>query len=208
MNLALDNYRRTLSESKRAAILGAGREAFLTNGFSRAAMADIARDADVSTATLYKHFTSKDDLFAAVVRDAYGIRDGEFENLADDVSAEDTFVAVIHRYLDAQFGQQINALLRVVIAEVPNAPDLAKDMFEKLITIRYRELESIVERLIERGSLKRHDARYGVRLLSGVVKDYFVWPALFDAAFELPSDTDEIIRRAVRDYLTLYGTDV
>jgi len=205
LNLALDNYRRSLSESKRVAILKAGRETFLMNGYSGAAVADIARGADVSTATLYKHFVSKEDLFAAVVRDAYGIREGEYENPPQEVDVEDFLVSVLHRYLDAQFGQQINALLRTVIAEVPNAPDLAHDMFEKLITIRYREYESIIERLIERGKLKPHDVRYGVRLISGVVKEYFVWPALFDAECKLPPDTDKILRQVVRDYLALYG---
>ena len=46
----------------------AARDNFLKNGYSRAGMAEIARDADVSTATLYKHFASKEALFSAVVR--------------------------------------------------------------------------------------------------------------------------------------------
>lgn len=206
MNLALENYKRSPSETKRAAILKAGRENFLASGYGGTAMADIAREADVSTATLYKYFTSKEELFAAVVRDAYGIREGEYANLPQDESIEEFIVGVLRRYLDAQFKHQTNALLRIVIAEVPNAPDLARDMFDRLITTRYRELENIVDQLIARGRLKPHDARYGVRLVGGAIKDYFIWPALFDSKFTLPAETDEILHRTVRDYLTLYGT--
>lgn len=205
MNVMLENYRQSVSASKRAAILKAGRESFLANGYSGTAVADIARNADVSTATLYKHFASKEDLFAAVVRDAYGYRDGEYANLPEGIDVEDFLVGVIRRYLDTQFDRKINALLRIVIAEVPHAPDLARDLYENLITIRYRELESILEGLIAQGRLKPHDARYGVRLIGGAIKEYFIWPALFDANFSLPPETDEILHRAVRDFLTLYG---
>ena len=51
-SLGLEDYRRSVSETKRAAILKAARENFLKGGYSQAAMAEIARDADVSTATL------------------------------------------------------------------------------------------------------------------------------------------------------------
>ena len=206
LNVALENYRRNVSEAKRASILKAAREIFLTNGFSGAAVADVAREADVSTATLYKHFASKEDLFAAVVKDAYEIRGGEFESLPEDLSVEDLLVAILHRYLTAQFDQQINALPRVVIAEVPKAPDLARDLYQNLITQRYTELEDIVARLIAAGRLKKQEPRYAVRLIGGAVKDYLIWPALFDANLTLPPDTDELLHRIVRDYLTLYGT--
>jgi TetR/AcrR family transcriptional regulator of autoinduction and epiphytic fitness len=204
--VALENYRRSLSETKRAAILRAGRDHFLANGYSGAAVAEIARDADVSTATLYKYFNSKEELFASVVRDAYGIRDGEYANLPQDVSVVDFITNILHRYLDAQFNHDINALLRTVIAEVPKAPDLARDMYDKLITSRYRELEAIVERLIADGKLKPHSAHYGVRLIAGAVKDHFVWPALFDSKYQLPANMDVILRKIVEDYVALYGT--
>ena len=81
--MGIEHYRRSVSESKRASILLAGRENFLRNGFSRAAVADIAREADVSTATLYKHFSSKEELFALVVREISTDLGSEFANVSD-----------------------------------------------------------------------------------------------------------------------------
>ncbi|MEQ9529475.1 MAG: helix-turn-helix domain-containing protein, partial [Parvibaculaceae bacterium] len=66
--MGLESHRRKVSSQKQASILVAARDNFLKNGYSRAGMAEIARDADVSTATLYKHFASKEALFSAVVR--------------------------------------------------------------------------------------------------------------------------------------------
>ncbi len=201
--MGLENYRRSVSDAKCAAILKAGRDNFLRDGYSRAAVAEIARDADVSTATLYKHFTSKEELFAAVVKDAYLV--GEYEGIPENVSVEDLLVNVILRYLHSQYERQINALLRIVIAEVPSAPQLGRDMFENFVTTRYRDLASILDRLVARGLLKQQDTQYAVRLLGGIVKEYFVWPALFEANKTLPADTEAIVRQAVRDYVLLYG---
>jgi TetR/AcrR family transcriptional regulator of autoinduction and epiphytic fitness len=203
--LGLENYRKSVSESKRAAILRAGRENFLKHGYSRAAMAEIAREADVSTATLYKHFASKEELFAAVVREAYGELGGEFAEIPAGMSAEELMFRLAQNYIDIQFGQSVNALMRVVIAEVPSAPQLARDMFENMVQTRYRDLERIFNTLIERGKLKPHDTHFGVRLIGGVIKEYFIWPSLFDPEFKAPANRDEILREAIKTYMTLYG---
>ena len=63
----LEIYRRKVSESKRRSIMEAAREAFRSEGYVSANMAQIARKADVSTATLYKHCDGKEDLFCKVI---------------------------------------------------------------------------------------------------------------------------------------------
>ena len=65
--VSLDTYRQNIRIEKRRAILEAAVEVFLTEGFQNAGMAAIAKRADVSTATLYKHFSSKDQLFGEMV---------------------------------------------------------------------------------------------------------------------------------------------
>ncbi|MBL4863790.1 MAG: helix-turn-helix transcriptional regulator, partial [Rhodobiaceae bacterium] len=63
--MGLESYRRRVSEQKRRSIMEVARAEFQDCGFTLAAMAEIARKADVSTATLYKHFGSKEELFGA-----------------------------------------------------------------------------------------------------------------------------------------------
>ena len=55
---------------KRQAILNAATELFVARGYGAVSMDAIARAADVSKATLYAHFESKDRLFARIVSDA------------------------------------------------------------------------------------------------------------------------------------------
>lgn len=61
----LESYRRRVSAQKRKDIIGAAMCEFGLKGYEKGAMAEIARQADVSTATLYKHFGSKELLFNA-----------------------------------------------------------------------------------------------------------------------------------------------
>lgn len=51
---------------KRAAILQAAQNAFLDTGYDGSSMESIAKTADVSIMTLYRHARSEDELFAAV----------------------------------------------------------------------------------------------------------------------------------------------
>ena len=53
---------------KRRAILAAATDLFAARGYGAVSMEAIARAADVSKATLYAHFESKDRLFATIVR--------------------------------------------------------------------------------------------------------------------------------------------
>tara|TARA_R110000824_G_scaffold390760_10_gene587784 strand:- start:1955 stop:2569 length:615 start_codon:yes stop_codon:yes gene_type:complete len=203
--LGLESYRRSVSESKRASILSAGREIFMKHGYSRAAVSDIARDADVSTATLYKHFTSKEELFITVVREACSDIGNEFADIDDGASARAVMREAARRYLTVQFGNNVNALLRIVIAEVPTTPQVAIDTYEIIVMRRRKQLVSMIDRLVERNLLKPHDTGRGVDFIGGMIKEAFIWPALFDASVTLPDNADEIINEAIEIYFCRYG---
>ncbi|MDO8288750.1 MAG: TetR/AcrR family transcriptional regulator [Parvibaculum sp.] len=183
----------------------AGRESFLKHGFNRAAVADIARDADVSTATLYKHFSSKEALFATVVREICSGFGSEFSQVSESNDVRQILFDLAQGYLAAQFDHGANALLRIVIAEVPTAPQVAIDTHAALSEQRHGHLKRTLDKLIERKLLKPHNTDTGIDLLSGMIKEVLIWPALFDADFKLPADADEIIYEVIDTYLARYA---
>jgi AcrR family transcriptional regulator len=61
-----------LRVEKRAAILAGASRVFIREGFTRASVDAIAAEAQVSTRTIYKHFTDKSTLIAAVIADSAG----------------------------------------------------------------------------------------------------------------------------------------
>ena len=48
-------------------ILDCGKKHFLKNGFEKASLRDICKDAGVTTGAFYRHFIDKNDLFEAIV---------------------------------------------------------------------------------------------------------------------------------------------
>ncbi|MCZ9347827.1 TetR/AcrR family transcriptional regulator, partial [Streptomyces sp. TRM76130] len=56
--------------AKREAITRAARAVFGREGFTAAGIETIAAEAEVSTRTIYNHFTGKEELFAAVIEDS------------------------------------------------------------------------------------------------------------------------------------------
>jgi AcrR family transcriptional regulator len=63
---------RLSAESRRASIIGAARTLFASNGFRGTSTSDIAAAAGCSEPVIYKHFASKQALFAAVLEDCAG----------------------------------------------------------------------------------------------------------------------------------------
>ena len=66
----LQKYRKALRAAKKKAILDAAETLFARQGFYNTSMAELCRVADVSTATLYNHFQSKEQLAQEVIHRA------------------------------------------------------------------------------------------------------------------------------------------
>jgi len=78
----LREYRKQLQKAKSEKIYAAAIEYFRVNGFHGSLIADIGRAANVSTATLYKYFQSKELLFAACIERVQS--DGRSEHAEND----------------------------------------------------------------------------------------------------------------------------
>ncbi len=65
--MTLEEFRSRRADQKRAAIVAAATRLFAERGFDRVSMATLAEEAGVSTATVYRHYEDKADLFGAVL---------------------------------------------------------------------------------------------------------------------------------------------
>ncbi|MEN6543022.1 TetR/AcrR family transcriptional regulator [Parvibaculum sp.] len=193
------------SDAKRDGIIRAAQALFLRDGFSKAVMADVARNADVSTATLYKYFESKEVLFEAVVLHAAASVQDDFGVVAPGTSARDFFMQALASAHEVQQQAQVTALLRVAIAEVAASPSLPRKVFDTVIGGRYARLQAALDEMVGRGLLKPHDTAFGARIGMGMIKELFIWPALFVPDFKLPPDAVARADEAINIYLAAYG---
>jgi TetR/AcrR family transcriptional repressor of mexJK operon len=120
------------SESpKRRAILDAATDLFAAGGYGAVSMDAIARSADVSKATLYAHFESKDRLFATIVQVACFEHIMPADDLPDGATAdEEALRAIGSRILRFFLRDRSLAIHRLVIAETVRFPELGRAFYE------------------------------------------------------------------------------
>jgi len=117
-------------EAKREAILEAARKVFMEVGFGAASMDVIANEAKVSKQTVYNHFGSKEDLFAAMIRYWVEQKLTVFNEAAKSGKPEDTLRAVAHQFLDPGAAEQRVAMYRILMGEAPRFPELGEIFYK------------------------------------------------------------------------------
>jgi TetR/AcrR family transcriptional repressor of mexJK operon len=115
---------------KAAIVLAGAREIFLAHGFSAATTDMIQRAAGVSKSTVYSHYPNKETLFTAVVEAEcecffVATRKLKFSDQGLEWILEETARA----YLDLVLSPEALALYRVVVAEAPRFPELARRFY-------------------------------------------------------------------------------
>lgn len=85
-------------ERRRDEIVDAARRVFFDKGLVAATMDEIAEAAELSKATLYLHFPSKEDLYLAVAMGGLRALHGKFQEIIND---EPSVVRTLHRMKDA-----------------------------------------------------------------------------------------------------------
>ncbi|MGI5505865.1 TetR/AcrR family transcriptional regulator [Lentzea sp. CA-135723] len=120
---------------KRQAILHGALSVFARDGYSRASIDAIAKEAEVSTRTLYNHFADKADLFRNVIqasadaaaREQIAIIERHFHrvtNLEKDLTA-------FGRAMSTELGNATHfALVRQINAELSHIPDDAIEAWQ------------------------------------------------------------------------------
>jgi TetR/AcrR family transcriptional repressor of mexJK operon len=121
----------TRPERTRAVILDGALRTFLRSGFEGTSVDTVAQVAGVAKSTLYAHFASKDDLFAALLHDRVCEFSASLEfALAGKTAFADALVAVALAFLRMLNEPQRGDFMRLIIAESARYPALANLFYE------------------------------------------------------------------------------
>jgi TetR/AcrR family transcriptional repressor of mexJK operon len=122
--------RNGLSDRKREAILKGAKTVFLKHGFGDANMDEVAATAGVSKMTVYRHFGSKEDLFAGVITEScQQLVSSEIEEVFA-LPMRDALRAYARKMTDIFFARDTAELHRIVIAESRRFPKLGRLFYE------------------------------------------------------------------------------
>ncbi|MBN8552443.1 MAG: TetR/AcrR family transcriptional regulator [Caulobacterales bacterium] len=194
-------------DDKRRVILDKARERFLREGFNRAAMGQIARAAQVSTATLYIHFPSKSELFHHMILDTAEEFVGIMRAVRFDSGLPCERVRAFTRgYAQFLSDPFVRAVLRLIAAERNRIPQAARDVYERGKREVGAPLIAALEDLTAEGGLSVPDPAWAAGQLMGMIEHpLFMSAMMMGDTHELSRDVDQIADDAVQTFLARYA---
>ncbi|MFD6637832.1 TetR/AcrR family transcriptional regulator [Micromonospora chalcea] len=204
MTPAPSAYHQRVAEEKRALIVQAATELFLELGYDRASLARVAADAGVSKATLFKQFPTKAALFDAIVIDSWARNEIADVPPSGDLAAGLTVLG--RHYATLLRRPEMTDLFRIVIAELPRFPELARAHFSqgKLPYFESVRLYLVTEH--EAGAADIADPELAATQFLGMISNYLLWPSLVLPDWTVtPDRTTAVVDEAVRTMVARYG---
>ena len=195
------------SEQKRREILSAARALFMTEGYADTGMEVVARQAAVSTATLYAHFQSKADLFRATIAEVITeIAEGITRAPQPSASAQVRLLSFAKTYAAFCANPMTRAVLRMVAAERRKFSESAETVQNRTRSEIGGALIQMITELAQRGELKVERPSWAASQLLGLIEHPTLMYGLVrgdDVALE--RSTDDIAEDAVTTFLARYG---
>lgn len=183
-------------------ILDGARTVFLADGFDGASMSDIARAAGVSKGTLYVYFASKEDLFAALIREEkrqQAEQTCRFDSSSSDVAQ--TLQTLGERLLDRMFQPTSMAHLRTVAAVAAKFPSIGQAFYEAGPLHGQQRLSSYLAAQAEAGIIAIDDPLFAATMFIEMCKAVYFLPVLLCVAESPSPDT---IRRHITSVTTAF----
>jgi AcrR family transcriptional regulator len=197
------------ADPRRAAILRQARRHFMTRGYAATRIEPIAREAAVSTATLYTYFQSKDDLFAAVIVSASDAFAAEMAKVTHGAEgpARAQILQFALAYANFMGDPFVRSVFRLVMAERPRFKDVAEGFFEKGRSDFGAPLIACLSRLCDAGELQISKRSWAAGQLMGMIEHpLFFVPLVTGDDVHVARPADLIAEDAVDTFLARYGS--
>lgn len=165
---------------KREQVKVAAVAVFLSQGFSGASVDEIALRADVSKATMYKFFPTKEVLFLETVREAFAgyAAAMEIPELGER-SAEDVLTTLAQTIVGIFCVPELVDLFRLCVAEAKRFPEVARGFFEAGPETAVRHVSHVMEKLVAAGQMDIEDCDMAAWHFSELCKAEIFHQAVF-----------------------------
>jgi AcrR family transcriptional regulator len=198
---------RPVRDSKREAILKIAYEAFLDEGYATTSMSSIAAKLGGSKATLYNYFSSKEELFIAVIDEkCQDVQHLLFETDFEQETFEATLKGLGQRFLTFLLSDDKIAIYRLITASTSQFPELGRAFYQSGPAQGKKRLSNFFAQAVAEGKLRPGDtevmAGHFFDLCEGDIHRRRLWNVISAA-----TDTEiaTCIAHAVRVFLAAYG---
>lgn len=187
-----------------AEIVQAALAVFAEKGFAAAKLDEIAARAGVSKGALYLYFATKEDLFRAVVEQAIA---PNLELMRAMIAAHPGPISDLLRRVPERLAAilerlPVGGVLKMVIGEARNFPELARVWHDRLVAQALGALTEAIAAAQGRGEVKPGDPRAYALELIGPVLLGVIWDATFVPVGAEPFDVPALARQHVETMLS------
>jgi AcrR family transcriptional regulator len=158
-------------------LLAAALDLFVEKGFASTRLEDVARRAGVSKGTLYLYYANKEELFKAVVRETMVPAIGDAEDIIAGFEGHsaDLLREILGGWWDRIGATKASGIVKLVMAESGNFPDLAAFYREEVILRGTRMIASMLERGVARGEFRPIDVPMTTQVLTAPILMLMTW---------------------------------
>lgn len=189
---------------RRASILAVAKVLFADKGFHAVSVDEIARRVGVSPAVLYQHFSSKDDLYEAVLESLSAPRETYIEAALD---GPDDFASVLHR-ITKVFISRIEEdpdYIRMELLGALEGGDIAKRFFASRWQSIVDYIEYSLQELVREKRISAVNERTAALLFQGMIREAIYNKCIVNAERYKDISMDKLIRQLLQLFLQAIG---
>jgi AcrR family transcriptional regulator len=189
-----------MKSDRRQEILSAAIELFAKKGFRGTTTRDLATQADVNEAIIFRHFNTKEELYSAILQHKVGessdSRFEELERLAKEDDDEKFFTTLGNAFMERH--EKDTTFLRLLLFSALEGHQLS-DMFIASLT-RKPSLIYIQKRMDD-GAFRPMNPQLAAQAFLGMFASFVLWQEIFGLKKNQPYDRDEVVRTFVSIFL-------
>jgi TetR/AcrR family transcriptional regulator of autoinduction and epiphytic fitness len=196
----------TLTKRKHLDILKAAVELFQLHGFDNTNMDAIALNAKVSKRTIYKHFSDKNALFQAILKELFSrimtVADYTYQS---GVSIEIQLTEIAHLFVEFLTSECVIKITRVVLVELIRSPKKATETF-----LEFNGESLGISKWISSAQkdkrLKVADKEIASKQFISLLKEFAFWPQIIEGRPALSKvEKKKLINTTVQFFLKNYA---
>ena len=194
-------------DRRRMELIDVAEKMFLERGYAETTMQVIAEAAGASKETLYRHFESKQLLFAEIVGRKAQMISGPDTGITRGGAPEAVLLELGTNLLRAISRGQSSFLFRTVVAEAVWTPELGDLFYENGPGLTVTRLTQYLADATEKGALHCDDPLMAARLFHGAVVSQFHLCRLVQSSWKPPTsaEIDRHVKAAVSMFLAEFG---
>lgn len=187
---------------RRRQVLEAALRVFSEKGFGGASMRAIAREAGVKQPLIYWYFEGKEDLFGKMISELSPLfEQAERPETLMDRPPEEVLTFVARTEIESYGNPKVVRLLRVVFAESFMNPEESGRFVGEAQKRVLSFLTAYLERQVELGRLKEHNAQSAARSFFGSLVFYVLSREIFPHLKEGLPDEEQYVQDVVGNFL-------